>query len=80
VARRVLDERERRRRNSGERNKGHTAPRPDTAHARLGPPHGHKLVRRPEPLERKLHRVGRVAPGGDVVSDRVVEVVSQLGT
>jgi hypothetical protein len=60
VARSVLDERERRRRHGGERHEGRTAACPDTARVGLRPPRGHKLVGRPEPLERKLRRLGRL--------------------
>jgi methyl coenzyme M reductase alpha subunit len=76
----VLDEGERRRRHGGERNERCTAPCADTAHACLRPPRGRQFVGRPEAFERDLHRLARVVPGGDVASDRVVEVVPELGT
>lgn len=80
AARGVLDERERRRSYGSECNEPRTTPSPHTSRASMSSPSVDHLTRRPDALECKAHRSDRIAPGGDVVGDRIVEVIAELGT
>jgi hypothetical protein len=39
-----------------------------------------QLTGRADALECKAHRSDRIAPGGDVVGDRIVDVITELRT
>jgi hypothetical protein len=75
----VLDERERRRSHGRERDESGAPPALSTARAGLRLPRPEQLVGWPEALERDSGSLSCIAPAGEVVRDRIVDVVAELG-
>jgi hypothetical protein len=74
----VLDERERRRGHCGERDQRRAAAVSGAARASVRRPRREHFLGRPEPVERYARCVARIAAAGNLVRDRVVDVVSEL--